>query len=1052
MMPASTVPSDEIDGEDPRFATNALSPSHCDADTAGPPTADANSGSPKSDTAKQSSSTVVKEVSSPIHGPASVDTDRSSATYEPPSTGEECSSASYVPSHVGKEQSSATYVPSKPVHKDQSKKPLTLRAAVKACDAEAVEQALMKLGDNREAALDATDGSGRTLLHLCAAAAVHPQTTSVLKLLIDHKARPDVRNAVSQTPMSVAVAAAGSANDIVEASSASRSVQLLLDARALPTGQQDLEQQLSAKSKEVQGELRRLLGLLSDLETSEKTTTEAAEELPADLPGALLVAVDCHDVTVVRRIFEKLSKDDAADVSSADLAEAFDVDGNTLLHRCAVGASLNAESSKNNVYEPTQENGADIADILIHAKADVNSTNLLGETPLLAAARTSGNTHIGVVHALLTAGANPNCADAFAGETALMEAACRGETVLCQMLLEHRADISRENCHGRTARDMALENRHTEVLSCLITHANSQSPGPDDESTVPSELLSAVQSCDVESVGVLLAAIRGSSAQHLPSKGVDQSGSSLLHIVAARGQHEGAADVARLLLEHKVPVDAKDLSGETPLSLAVFAALDCTDNWAALDTVRVLLVAGADANAGVQSLQKAVEVPGLEGADSDEQGRLDVCRLLQAFGAEFSGTASDSHSAHDNTTGGEGDQSLEARCADEDLPLDKLGPVRAKAVLGECDRWREMSVKQLRASCVAEGIPTDGCVEKIEIISRLRQLRVWQALPLAALKEECRIKGVARPESTTREELEDALLVVVYQGLSRHERVKEQCKAKGITVDKLSSLDKAEVLLQQVARMEGLSIGELKREFNRRGLTVEAGTEKNDMLKTIRDVLLWDELTLEGLLLVCRERGLAGPAATTREELLKRLATSIGQTQMTESRFKNFFSYGKEPSKEESKQPGASKDQSRSTGTTSSSSPPGDENERAWESRADQNRRQFAQGNRNHAGMPGGQRRFAGPGGPTVNPGGAGGGGYQQRPAAPKPPSVDKYFRSLGLPVSASHDDVRKAYRKLALQYHPDKNPGQKKLAAEAKFQEISEAYDKLCEHLRTRK
>jgi len=50
------------------------------------------------------------------------------------------------------------------------------------------------------------------------------------------------------------------------------------------------------------------------------------------------------------------------------------------------------------------------------------------------------------------------------------------------------------------------------------------------------------------------------------------------------------------------------------------------------------------------------------------------------------------------------------------------------------------------------------------------------------------------------------------------------------------------------------------------------------------------------------------------------------------------------------------------------------------------------------------------------------------------------YYATLGVAKDASGDDLKRAYRKLAMQYHPDRNPGD--AAAEAKFKELNEAYD----------
>src|ERR1700756_993396 len=52
------------------------------------------------------------------------------------------------------------------------------------------------------------------------------------------------------------------------------------------------------------------------------------------------------------------------------------------------------------------------------------------------------------------------------------------------------------------------------------------------------------------------------------------------------------------------------------------------------------------------------------------------------------------------------------------------------------------------------------------------------------------------------------------------------------------------------------------------------------------------------------------------------------------------------------------------------------------------------------------------------------------------------YYKTLGVDKKATPDEIKKAYRKLAREYHPDRNPGN--ADAEARFKEISQAHDVL--------
>lgn len=62
------------------------------------------------------------------------------------------------------------------------------------------------------------------------------------------------------------------------------------------------------------------------------------------------------------------------------------------------------------------------------------------------------------------------------------------------------------------------------------------------------------------------------------------------------------------------------------------------------------------------------------------------------------------------------------------------------------------------------------------------------------------------------------------------------------------------------------------------------------------------------------------------------------------------------------------------------------------------------------------------------------------------------YFEVLGIPRTADDDDIKRAYRKLVVKYHPDLQKQEDKEEAQRRFMEAKEAYEALCDPVARRR
>lgn len=405
------------------------------------------------------------------------------------------------------------------------------------------------------------------------------------------------------------------------------------------------------------------------------------------------------------------------------------------------------------------------------------------------------------------------------------------------------------------------------------------------------------------------------------------------------------------------------------------------------------------------------------------------------------------------------------------VPLQRLGSQQDRiALVLRLETLETLSHPELRREYQeATALPPQAASvpeEPGELIQRLRQIYIWKALPLNQLRSECHDLGisqhleVAQPEEKHQELLERLLL-----------RWADRWKEEGIPLRRFRNLRSATNFADKVAQVVAGESGLQHQLAAASGLPQDAfgPMGKQELIKHMKDVFLWKELSVDELREECLQRSLSWRAEGGQEKLellerlvmaccaqawedqglpVKRLSSAHAAQQLLE-RWRQLDACGVEELRGEYQRlalPGSPKVLELLVRLRQHA---------LWAalplSELQRECRQMGADVTSHDEAV---HRLAMSWDPRSETPDFWKTQEGKEAVGPKPSPalqrVARHFQTLGLPATATPEDLKRAYRRLVLQYHPDKNRAE--ISAEKaneKFREISEAHEAIVEFMK---